>query len=99
MVHVKWLDLEIVIYVYVEAFIRELTAKYVTIKETKFKININLWLLADSNACTNNPCLNGATCQVTGTGTTFNCICSTYYTGTYCQTCMLYKNEWKVTLN
>ena len=38
----------------------------------------------DNNPCLNSPCLNGATCQVTGSG--FNCVCPLNYSGTYCQT-------------
>jgi len=29
--------------------------------------------------------LNGATCQVTGTGSTYTCKCATAYSGTNCQ--------------
>ena len=61
------------------------TCKHSKQINNKIKIII-LNLNIDTNACTNNPCLNGAVCQVTGTGSTFTCICSLYYTGTYCQT-------------
>ncbi len=40
----------------------------------------------DSNACSNNPCLNRATCTVTGTGSTYTCTCASGYTGNNCQT-------------
>ena len=38
------------------------------------------------NACFNNPCLNGATCQSTGSGS-YVCLCPIQYTGVNCQTC------------
>ena len=41
----------------------------------------------NSNACNNNPCLNGGTCQVIGIGNNYLCLCSSFYTGTNCQTC------------
>ena len=41
----------------------------------------------DTNACSNNPCLNGATCQPTGTGSTYTCTCAPGYSGTNCQIC------------
>ena len=44
-------------------------------------------LIIIDNPCYNNPCLNGATCQVSGSGLNFLCICPTFYSGTYCQTC------------
>ena len=39
----------------------------------------------DTNACSNNPCLNGGACQVTGTGATYTCTCQPGYSGTNCQ--------------
>ena len=42
------------------------------------------------NACFNNPCLNGASCQVTGTGNTYTCICLAGYSGVNCQICNFY---------
>lgn len=41
----------------------------------------------DNNACQNSPCLNGGTCQVTGSGTTYVCTCRSSYSGTNCQIC------------
>jgi len=38
-----------------------------------------------SNACSNNPCLNGATCTTTGTASTYFCNCPSGYSGTNCQ--------------
>ena len=32
-----------------------------------------------------NPCLNGGTCQ--SSGSTFVCVCPSFYSGAYCQTC------------
>lgn len=49
----------------------------------------NFYLFIDTNACSFNSCLNGATCEITGNGNTFRCICPINYTGTYCQTCKL----------
>ncbi len=47
-----------------------------------------------TNACTNNPCLNGATCNPTGTGTTYTCTCVSGYSGANCQLCKrILKNE------
>ena len=40
------------------------------------------------NACFNNPCLNGATCQTTGS--TYVCICPAQFTGVNCQTCKIH---------
>ncbi|CAF2134992.1 unnamed protein product, partial [Rotaria magnacalcarata] len=37
-----------------------------------------------SNACQNNPCLNGGSCQNLSGGY-FGCICSSAYTGTRCE--------------
>jgi hypothetical protein len=39
------------------------------------------------NACLNNPCLNGATCQ--SNGNSYTCTCPQFYSGTNCQTCNL----------
>lgn len=41
----------------------------------------------DTNACSNIPCLNGATCSATGTGSTYVCNCVSGYSGTNCQIC------------
>ena len=43
-----------------------------------------------SNACSTSPCLNGGTCQVTGTGSTFSCQCAAGYSGTNCQICIFF---------
>ena len=40
------------------------------------------------NACFNNPCLNGATCQTSGSA--YVCICPAQFTGVNCQTCIIY---------
>lgn len=37
------------------------------------------------NACYNNQCQNGATCQTSGS--TYICICALYYSGLNCQIC------------
>ena len=42
-------------------------------------------LFLKDNACFNNPCLNGATCQTSGN--TFVCKCSAGYSGTTCSIC------------
>lgn len=34
--------------------------------------------------------MNGGTCQVTGTGTTYTCSCLAGYSGTNCQICKCY---------
>ena len=54
------------------------------------KLIFGVWL--DSNACSNNPCLNGGVCAITGVGTTYTCSCptGTGYSGTNCQTCNLH---------
>ena len=46
-------------------------------------INFNVGI----DACTVNPCLNGATCQLNGYGG-YLCICPTGYSGATCQNCM-----------
>jgi len=46
-----------------------------------------LKLLLDSNACSTNPCLNGATCTATGSGSSYTCTCAAGYSGTNCQIC------------
>ena len=59
--------------------------------ELKFKImnkQFNFLYLV-SNACSNNPCLNGATCQVTGSGSTYTCACPPSYSGLNCQICKI----------
>ena len=33
--------------------------------------------------------MNGATCQVTGTGSTYSCTCPAGYSGTNCQNCKI----------
>ena len=38
-----------------------------------------------TSPCASSPCLNGATCQVTGTGSTYTCTCPSGYSGTNCQ--------------
>lgn len=43
------------------------------------------FLLLKDDACSSNPCINGATCQTNGNG--FICICLQYFSGTTCQTC------------
>ena len=43
--------------------------------------------LLDSNACSNSPCLNGATCQVSNNGASYTCTCPPAYSGTNCQIC------------
>ena len=45
-----------------------------------------LKLLLDSN-CSTNPCLNGATCTATGSGSSYTCTCAAGYSGTNCQIC------------
>ena len=44
-----------------------------------------------TNACSNNPCLNGAACQVTGSGNTYTCTCLAGYSGSNCQICIIKK--------
>ena len=64
------------------------TVKYVkicTFKYINFKTIIILSLV---NACNNNPCLNGATCQ--SNGNSYTCTCAQFYSGTNCQTCNYY---------
>lgn len=46
-------------------------------------------ILIVNNACSNTPCLNEGTCQTTGIGSTYICICKTGYSGTNCQICKL----------
>ncbi len=48
--------------------------------------------LKGSNACSNSPCLNSGTCQPTGTGSTYSCVCPSSYSGTNCQLCNILKN-------
>jgi len=43
------------------------------------------------NACYNNPCLNGATCQ--SFGKSYTCNCAQSYSGTNCQICKKRKKE------
>ena len=43
--------------------------------------------VCQDNPCCNNQCANGATCQVVGSS--FQCLCPSMYSGTYCQTCKL----------
>ena len=43
------------------------------------------------NPCFNNPCLNGATCQTSGSS--YVCICPVGYSGTNCQTCKKKQNQ------
>ena len=51
-------------------------------------IIINIFIIYQDNPCFNNPCLNGATCQTTGTGSSsYICICAQYYSGATCQIC------------
>ena len=50
----------------------------------KFQFEI---FIEDTNACSNSPCLNGATCSPTGTGSTYFCQCASGYSGTTCQIC------------
>ena len=44
------------------------------------------FLLLVTTACSNNPCQNGGTCQLTGSGSTYTCNCVSGYSGTNCQT-------------
>jgi hypothetical protein len=44
-------------------------------------------IYTDTNACSTGPCLNGATCTPTGTGSTYSCNCPAAYSGTNCQIC------------
>ena len=62
-----------------------LSIKYFYLKKSVFYGNF--LLCKDSNACAVNPCLNGATCQITGIGTTYICTCTNAYSGTNCQNC------------
>jgi hypothetical protein len=39
----------------------------------------------DFNPCANSPCLNGATCQVSGSS--YTCQCAPGYSGSNCQIC------------
>jgi hypothetical protein len=39
------------------------------------------------NACINNPCLNGGTCQTQGNQ--YICFCAQYYSGATCQFCKI----------
>jgi len=39
------------------------------------------------NACFNNPCLTGATCQ--SNGNSYTCTCASGYSGNNCQICKL----------
>ena len=57
--------------------------KKIKLFKYKFKFKQNI----DSNACSNSPCLNGATCTITGTGSTYTCTCVSGYTGNNCQIC------------
>ena len=65
-------------------------AKMVPYGKKKFLFLIKLKasrliLFTDSNPCTNQPCLNGATCLVNGTS--YICSCPTGYFGNNCQIC------------
>ena len=40
------------------------------------------------NPCQNSLCLNGATCNPTGTGSTYECTCRSGYSGDNCGTCI-----------
>jgi len=56
--------------------------------------NINvilIWNFTVISACTNNPCSNGATCQISGSG--YICICLAGYSGSNCQTCKNLKSN------
>ena len=50
--------------------------------------NKYIFILKIDNACFNNPCFNGATCQTTGSS--YICICAKFYSGTNCKTCKIY---------
>lgn len=51
--------------------------------------NFDLILFKDTNICLTGPCQNGGACQVTGTGSTYTCICPQAYSGATCQICKL----------
>jgi hypothetical protein len=78
--------------VFVLNFILETLVKHVNY--FKFKLGFFIFSLKfknilDSNVCSSSPCLNGATCQLSGNS--FICNCMAGYSGPYCQTCN--KNE------
>ena len=41
----------------------------------------------NSNACNNNPCMNGGTCQPTSSG--YICLCQNFFKGTNCEICKI----------
>lgn len=56
--------------------------------EKKFELqSINDFYNELDNPCFSSPCLNGATCQQSGLGTTYICICAAGYSGSSCSIC------------
>ena len=47
---------------------------------------MKIFLKKDSDPCSNYPCLNGATCNVTNV-TNYTCTCPPNYSGNTCQIC------------
>ena len=46
------------------------------------------------NPCANNPCLNGGTCQTTGSS--YTCQCAQFYSGTNCQICIIWAKTFEI---
>ncbi len=53
--------------------------------KTSIAKKCHFFLTQIDNICFNNPCLNGATCQLINTGS-YVCLCAAYYSGVNCQT-------------
>ena len=78
----------------IKKFEFQVTKRWIRSKrKSKTKNIIVMKPFKDNNACQNNPCLNGATCAVTGTGNTYICTCRSGYSGTNCQICKYLLNH------
>ena len=64
-------------------------AKHVKIKWYLYniiEIFQNYYQLTDSDPCSKNPCLNGATCNIVNI-TKYTCSCAVNFSGNVCQIC------------
>lgn len=83
---------EIHLFVLVQHTIPEYIVKHVksNSKLINFLKKSNFSFSIDTNVCSFNTCLNGGSCQPTGVGNGFICICQFGYSGTYCQTSTIF---------